>query len=47
MKSGLVSFVKFMPVMVVKNRLLKAGRTMGLGVERKYLAIFLQHCQLR
>ena len=42
MKSGLVSFVKFMPVMVVRN-LLKAGKETGLGVERKYLTIFFSN----
>jgi class 3 adenylate cyclase len=42
MKSGLISFKKFMPEMVVRN-LLKAGRTMGLGVERKYLTIFFSN----
>ena len=45
MKTGLVSFVKFVPRMVVKN-LLKAGKTgvTGVeGVERKQLTIFFSN----
>lgn len=42
MKTALSSFKKFMPEAVVRN-LLKAGRTMGLKVERKYLTIFFSN----
>lgn len=42
MKTGLKSFIKFVPKMVVRN-LLRAGKPTTLGMERKHITIFFSN----